>query len=173
MKCCIVKDLLPGYIDGLTSKETNAEIEKHLADCIECHIIYEQMSAEIPEEILPEEKDVDFLKKWKIWIRRRYVIAALSTCALLMVLTFILGKYHIPVPYDPDCMTTGIYQVASIPNEFGLQEWRDVNALDSETAEAALSGKYDTHDEVRLVLKKSVKSDGLVSTGRTIRDGKL
>ena len=27
MKCCIVKDLLPGYIDGLTSEETNEEVE--------------------------------------------------------------------------------------------------------------------------------------------------
>ena len=28
MKCCIATDLLPGYIDGLTSPETNEEIEK-------------------------------------------------------------------------------------------------------------------------------------------------
>lgn len=27
MKCCIVKDLLPGYIDGLTSEETNEEMK--------------------------------------------------------------------------------------------------------------------------------------------------
>lgn len=27
MKCCIATDLLPGYIDGLTSPETNEEIE--------------------------------------------------------------------------------------------------------------------------------------------------
>ena len=30
MKCCIVKDLLPGYIDGLTSEETNEEMKMHL-----------------------------------------------------------------------------------------------------------------------------------------------
>ena len=33
MKCCIVIDLLPGYIDGMTSEETNEEIEKHLNGC--------------------------------------------------------------------------------------------------------------------------------------------
>ena len=33
MKCCIVRDLLPGYIDGLTSSETNEEIERHLEEC--------------------------------------------------------------------------------------------------------------------------------------------
>ena len=30
MKCEIVRDLLPSYIDGLTSSVTNEEIEKHL-----------------------------------------------------------------------------------------------------------------------------------------------
>lgn len=30
MKCEIIRDLLPLYIDGLTSKESNQEIEKHL-----------------------------------------------------------------------------------------------------------------------------------------------
>ena len=33
MKCCIVIDLLPGYIDGLTSEETNEEIGR--ASCRE------------------------------------------------------------------------------------------------------------------------------------------
>ena len=36
MKCYIVKDLLPGYIDGLTCEETNAEIREHLKGCQDC-----------------------------------------------------------------------------------------------------------------------------------------
>ena len=48
MKCCIVTDLLPGYIDGLTSPETNEEIEKHLESCDTCNTIYRQMTAVIP-----------------------------------------------------------------------------------------------------------------------------
>lgn len=76
MKCCIVKDLLPGYIDGLTSEETNIEIKEHLENCEACRTIYERMSAEIPREILPEEKDIDFLKKWKARIWKRYAAIA-------------------------------------------------------------------------------------------------
>ena len=30
MKCEIIQDLLPNYIDGLTSPVTNQEIENHL-----------------------------------------------------------------------------------------------------------------------------------------------
>ena len=36
MKCEIVKDLLPSYIDGLTSAESNSEVEAHLETCQEC-----------------------------------------------------------------------------------------------------------------------------------------
>ncbi len=43
MKCNIVKDLLPAYIDGLTSKDTNKEIEDHLKDCQSSHIEFYPM----------------------------------------------------------------------------------------------------------------------------------
>ncbi|MDD2498630.1 MAG: zf-HC2 domain-containing protein, partial [Desulfitobacteriaceae bacterium] len=33
MKCEIIKDLLPSYIDGLTSSESNLQIEEHLNNC--------------------------------------------------------------------------------------------------------------------------------------------
>lgn len=91
MKCCIVKDLLPNYIDGLTSKETNTEIEKHLADCVECHLIYEQMSSKLPEEIKPEEKDIDFLKKMKARMRQNYTFVIISTCVVILYLLVVIS----------------------------------------------------------------------------------
>ena len=36
MKCYVVKDLLPYYIDGLSSEEVNAEIKEHLESCADC-----------------------------------------------------------------------------------------------------------------------------------------
>ena len=41
MKCEIIRDLLPLYIDGLTSIESNQEIEKHLKNCEECQKYYQ------------------------------------------------------------------------------------------------------------------------------------
>ena len=43
MKCEIVRDLLPSYIDGLTSSVTNEEIEKHLDECVMCRQYYREM----------------------------------------------------------------------------------------------------------------------------------
>ena len=51
MKCCIVKDLLPGYIDSLTSEETNEEIKQHLKDCADCTTICPQMGAVVPSAL--------------------------------------------------------------------------------------------------------------------------
>ena len=73
MKCCIVRDLLPGYVDGLNSEETDAEVKKHLEDCADCRKIYEQMSAELPKATLPEKKEVDFLLKLKVRIRQKQI----------------------------------------------------------------------------------------------------
>lgn len=43
MKCEVVRDLLPLYIDKLTSEESNKEIEKHLKNCKECYQYYQEM----------------------------------------------------------------------------------------------------------------------------------
>ena len=41
--CKIVQDLLPNYIENLTSKETNIFIEGHLNTCSNCKNILENM----------------------------------------------------------------------------------------------------------------------------------
>lgn len=40
-------DLLPLYIDQMTSEETNKVIEEHLASCEECQKIYHEMGTNI------------------------------------------------------------------------------------------------------------------------------
>ena len=40
LRCEIVQDLLPSYVDGLTSDETNEAIKDHLADCVSCRDMY-------------------------------------------------------------------------------------------------------------------------------------
>ena len=43
MKCEIIKDLLPSYIEGLTSEESNRAIEDHLKNCPDCRRYLEEM----------------------------------------------------------------------------------------------------------------------------------
>lgn len=65
ISCAVIKDLLPTYLDELTSEESNQMIEAHINECDECRTTLENMRApEIDEkQIEIEKKEIDFLKK--------------------------------------------------------------------------------------------------------------
>ena len=68
MKCEIIRDLLPLYIDGLTSTESNQEIEKHSINCEECQKYYQEMTGDIDNfSVITNEEieDVNLIKKIK------------------------------------------------------------------------------------------------------------
>ena len=48
MKCEIIRDLLPLYIENLCSEESCREVEAHLASCGRCRAEYRNMTAEVP-----------------------------------------------------------------------------------------------------------------------------
>lgn len=84
LTCAVVRDLLPSYVEGLTSEETNRAVDAHLAECAGCTARKKAMTE--PEEPVEQEetaKEVDYLKKVK---RRRWkwvVGAVLCTIALV------------------------------------------------------------------------------------------
>ena len=58
--CEVVRDLLPSYIDGLTSGTTNQIIEEHLEECDACREMLQAMrgpenASESSPERTPEE----------------------------------------------------------------------------------------------------------------------
>jgi hypothetical protein len=90
----VVKDLLPGYVDGICSEETNAEIAEHLKDCRECESVYSAMKAPEPKTAAPSAGErIDYLRKIRKRNARRVFIAACSVllCAALFVLIFVVG----------------------------------------------------------------------------------
>lgn len=52
MNCNIVKDLIPLYIDGCCSKESEEAIAEHIRSCAECTKLLNDMKA--PSQIVPE-----------------------------------------------------------------------------------------------------------------------
>ena len=55
LPCAVVEDLLPAYVEGLTSEETRAAVEAHLASCPACAAKRAAMGAE--EGPSPEESE--------------------------------------------------------------------------------------------------------------------
>lgn len=90
LECHIVKDLLPNYIDQLTSNETNEDINEHFSTCDDCAATYAEMHAEIPIEPIDEnlrkdnKKQLHYLKKCLRWI------ITLATIVFLLVVFIII-----------------------------------------------------------------------------------
>ncbi len=84
MKCEIIKDLLPSYIDGLTSAESNAEIEEHLETCEECREALDQMKAEVSvENVELNKQSINPFKKLNKRVLQSIVIT-FTACILLV-----------------------------------------------------------------------------------------
>ena len=98
--CEIIKDLLPSYIDNLTSDASNSMIKEHLLTCESCRDTVKCMGK--AEEIIMEEdrKEIDFLKENKKRNKRK--IITISVIMLLVVAFFIWKTYFLafPTPYD-------------------------------------------------------------------------
>ena len=91
MKCEIIRDLLPNYVDHLTSRESGEEIEQHLRNCEACREIYIKMSAGELEETdtaeISEDLEIlkDFRKKRKVTIFSALGIAAAAVLVIWLV----------------------------------------------------------------------------------------
>lgn len=86
ISCNIIRDLLPLYAEGLTSQDSNALVEGHLCVCDACT---RQLGILKKAQIVPVDVETETLKKVGTAIRRRRVMAVLTT---LMVVVSILAS---------------------------------------------------------------------------------
>lgn len=82
IKCEIVRDLLPLYVDGLTSDVTKEAVENHINNCEQCKKSLELMMAKENENKY-ETKEVDYLKKIKKRNSRKMFIGIFSAVILI------------------------------------------------------------------------------------------
>jgi hypothetical protein len=122
MKCQIVKDLMPVYIDGLSSEETRTAVLNHIEECADCSTFYIQMTAEITQAVQLPKNSVNFLKKFKSKILRKNIIVAVSTVIIVLSSLVIFAKtYEIVIPYD--CMWADVVPFAVVVRDDGSVIW--------------------------------------------------
>ena len=74
LTCGVVRDLLPSYVEGLTSPESNTAVERHLSECPDCAQLRTALAG-APKQAAPEDaKEVDYLKKVKRPITTEFII---------------------------------------------------------------------------------------------------
>lgn len=104
MTCSIVQDLLPNYIEKLTSNETNIVIEKHLETCENCKEAYEQMTVDVGNIEKVPAIELKFLKK----VKRTRLLAAVLCIALTLVLSYLLYDSEFHYSIDKDDLSVAI-----------------------------------------------------------------
>lgn len=121
-RCSLVRDLLPGYVEGLTGQATNAFINDHLTGCAECRAAHRAMiGSKTPDEIQTEAL-VQTLRSHR---RRRIRRGWAAVTALLIVLAVCL----LPLP-------------RSIHREYDALEWRCGDAEYSVKRSVRIDGTY-------------------------------
>ena len=107
LPCAVVEDLLPAYMEGLTSEETRQAVEAHLASCPACAAKRAAMGTEegpSPEEAAETAREVDYLKAVRRRSRRRVAAAILCT-VLVLLLGFAAKIFVIGEPLGPTGVT--------------------------------------------------------------------
>lgn len=91
ISCNIIQDLLPNYIDKISSKETNELVEEHIQECNNCKNVLEKMNKDISVKTLDSKADkINFLKGYK---KRRKLLILLSIIltAMVLIILFIIN----------------------------------------------------------------------------------
>ena len=116
LPCAVVEDLLPAYMEGLTSEETRQAVEAHLASCPACAAKRAAMGAEegpSPEEAAETAREVDYLKAVRRRSRRRVAAAILCT-VLVLLLGFAAKIFVIGEPLGPTGVTVAAQRMDDV-----------------------------------------------------------
>ena len=113
-ECSIVKDLLPLYIDHVTSKDTEEFIKQHLEQCESCKKEYELLTQdiEVSSSIDLQKENIEILTK----IKKKMKKILISIISILFTI-FILGILFVYYNNQPQSTS----HKKTIPIELGEQ----------------------------------------------------
>ncbi len=81
----MVRDLLPNYIEKLTSVETNEIMEEHFSNCTQCAKERDEMLCEVNADKVPENQDLKkYLNKTKRMYLLRGILLSLGIIAIIV-----------------------------------------------------------------------------------------
>lgn len=149
-ECKIIEDLLPNYIENLTSDITNKFIEEHIKKCEKCKEVLKAMNGELKLEKLNKEQEIDYLKKINNRNRKVKNIAIISS--IIAIILFIIVSVYIVPKYIWQVKQEG--KVDIMQTLFGTKEvmskWTYYVAEKTiEDSENSLNGK--NYKEIRIV----------------------
>ena len=177
LSCEIVRDLLPSYIENLTSETSAAEIAAHLKTCEECRALYREMTSAEPQadEAQPEEQpQIDYLKKINHTRRRVAIIAVFAVLGTVLIggtIALLLGLKAHRLSVQTDTLVEENSQLAEENTQLAEEKEQLIEAAelpsvtyDPETKALVITGtgRYDEAvipDEAENAISLDVQDD--------------
>lgn len=154
MSCHIIQDLLPLYVENLTSDDSNELVKEHMKGCTSCNRICEEMRQnksvlQVPEdlEILPERQmnmeegiSKSSLKRVKKeLIKRKLNAVCLAVFSIIVIMLFVFIRLTTPhyQPYSEDLISITEDENGNVYAEFS----EEVTAYHYDIYQSEDSGK--------------------------------
>lgn len=100
MKCEVIRDLLPLYVDGVVSEESRKLIEEHLSECADCREYCSMLQEEFPDaEEMQFADETASLKRIKRKIMLNRVLAIMITIGFAIAALAVVGAMRL-TEYD-------------------------------------------------------------------------
>ena len=166
--CRIVQDLLPNYIEKLTSNDTNQYIVEHLNECEECKKVFENMEKDFKlNSEKRDDREVKYIKKYnnKLKLLRNVLLTILVLFIIVVgrkffILTVLSNKANNMINQTNYYTKTGTFSNGQM------------SILESYNKDGITFGKFnifsEDKDTVKMILYKS-QTDGitLIDNGKT------
>lgn len=86
IECDVIQDLLPSYLDKITSEATNKLVKNHLQSCNKCSKILEEMNKEVDTDVFNQNEQIDYLKGF----RKEKKVAIIKTICIFIIIMLVL-----------------------------------------------------------------------------------
>ena len=144
VSCEIVRDLLPSYIENLTSEKSAEEIKAHLETCRECRALYHEMTSSEPQ---PDEQqpEIEYFKKVNHSRRR---VAIIAICAVLGV-GLVAGAVTALLGFRANSLSVENEQLSETVSQLSEEAERPSVVYNPETKALIVSGTKD-YDRIEI-----------------------
>lgn len=119
IKCTIIKDILPLYVEDMVSKDTRILVENHLYECIDCKKELEEMKT--PKNIPIDINTTGFKNVKSKLIREKFKVIIFSTMLTIIVAILTINYLTEPsyIPYSNDIVSINTKDNGIIFADFG------------------------------------------------------
>lgn len=154
MECDVIRDLLPLYVEKLTSGTSNKLIEEHLEQCEECSEVYEKMRAPKPSVRYGKEAAESFQnyvkkEKKKLALKSALITAAFSVAVavVIWIAAFAFFVWNLKgIMKSPKMEDTDVSHYSWYMGENAKKEYRDKMNMDESIFPEEITGDMKVSD---------------------------